>query len=324
MSDLTLYPADIAAMSVGQLAALPPAQKAEISRNLDEALAWLKQARAKFDAALEAAYGEQARAARLEAGKDFGVVHLKDGLLRVTVDVPKRVSWDQAQLAAIARRIAAAGLEAPPLRLALFEDLAPVCLAPLIARAAALPGLTLETRVLGFGALDAALRRGEADLALTWDLGLGPGVLRQVLARVPPHAVLPPDHPLAALPALRLSDLADQPLILADQGPSLAHLRALFTRAGIAPQVAHRTATLELMRSHAANGLGVGLSYTNPAGRIAPDGRPFVTRAIADAGAEPVILAQLDGNALPEAAAGLAPLLAALFTGPAFPDLVVP
>jgi len=109
MSDLTLYPADIAAMSVGQLAALPPAQKAEISRNLDEALAWLKQARAKFDAALEAAYGEQARAARLEAGKDFGVVHLKDGLLRVTVDVPKRVSWDQAQLAAIARRIAAAG-----------------------------------------------------------------------------------------------------------------------------------------------------------------------------------------------------------------------
>lgn len=230
----------------------------------------------------------------------------------------------EAQLAAIARLAEPDRLEAPPLRLALFEDLAPVCLAPLIARAAALPGLTLETRVLGFGALDAALRRGEADLALTWDLGLGPGVLRQVLARVPPHAVLPPDHPLAALPALRLSDLADQPLILADQGPSLAHLRALFTRAGIAPQVAHRPATLELMRSHAANGLGVGLSYTNPAARVAPDGRPFVTRAIADAGAEPVILAQLDGNALPDAAAGLAPLLAALFTGPAFPDLVVP
>jgi hypothetical protein len=109
MSDLTLYPADIASMSISQLAALPPEQKAEIHRNLDEALAWLKQARAKFDAALDAAYGEQARAARLEAGKDFGVVHLNDGPLRVTVDVPKRVAWDQAQLAAIARRIAEAG-----------------------------------------------------------------------------------------------------------------------------------------------------------------------------------------------------------------------
>jgi len=109
MSDLTIFPADLAAMSVSQLAQLPPAQKAEISRNLDEALAWLKQARARFDAALDAAYGEQARAARLEAGKDFGVVHLNDGPLRVTVDVPKRVSWDQAQLAAIAARIAASG-----------------------------------------------------------------------------------------------------------------------------------------------------------------------------------------------------------------------
>lgn len=109
MNDLTLYPADLAALSVAQLAALPPEQKAEISRNLDEALAWIKQARAKFDAALDAAYGEQGRAARLAAGKDFGVVHLTDGALRVTVDVPKRVAWDQAQLSQMARRIAAAG-----------------------------------------------------------------------------------------------------------------------------------------------------------------------------------------------------------------------
>ncbi len=62
MNDITLFPADIAAMSVSQLAALPAAQKAEIDKNLDEALDWLKKARTKFDAALDAAYGEQARA----------------------------------------------------------------------------------------------------------------------------------------------------------------------------------------------------------------------------------------------------------------------
>ena len=47
MSDLTLYPADIAAMSVGQLAALPAAQKAEIDKNLGEAIDWLKNVQQK-------------------------------------------------------------------------------------------------------------------------------------------------------------------------------------------------------------------------------------------------------------------------------------
>lgn len=75
MNDITLFPADIATMSIGQLAALPAAQKAEIDKNLDEAIDWLKKARAKFDAALDAAYGEQARAALRESGRDFGTAH---------------------------------------------------------------------------------------------------------------------------------------------------------------------------------------------------------------------------------------------------------
>ena len=51
----------------------------------------------------------QARAARLEAGKDFGAVHFTDGPLRITADTPKRVAWDQAALADFAQRIAATG-----------------------------------------------------------------------------------------------------------------------------------------------------------------------------------------------------------------------
>jgi len=109
MSDLTIYPADIAEMSVGQLAALPAEQKAEISRNLDQAMDWLKRARAKFDSALESAYGERIKDERNAVSKDFGTVHIHDGALHVSADSPKRVSWDQAQLGEIARRIAASG-----------------------------------------------------------------------------------------------------------------------------------------------------------------------------------------------------------------------
>jgi|GEM_PF-599275 len=109
MNDITLFPADIAAMSVSQLAALPAAQKAEIDKNLDEALDWLKKARTKFDAALDAAYGEQARTALCESGRDFGTAHISDGPLHIKFELPKKVSWNQKQLSEIAERIVASG-----------------------------------------------------------------------------------------------------------------------------------------------------------------------------------------------------------------------
>lgn len=109
MSDLTIYPAQLTEMSVAQLEALPAEQLAEVLHNLEQLQDWTKQTKAKLDAALVRRFGDLERAARAESGKDFGTVHFNDGPLRVTVDQPKRVSWDQAQLAAIAGRIAASG-----------------------------------------------------------------------------------------------------------------------------------------------------------------------------------------------------------------------
>jgi hypothetical protein len=109
MNALTVLPDRLTALSVADLAALPATQLAEIVRNLDELLTWHKQQRAKVDAALDRCYAERIQQARADAGKDFGKVHIDDGGIRVTVDVPKRVSWDQTKLAAIAQRIAAAG-----------------------------------------------------------------------------------------------------------------------------------------------------------------------------------------------------------------------
>lgn len=101
MNDITIFPADIAEMSVSQLAALPPAQKHEIDKNLDSAIDWLKKARTKFDVALDQCYGEQARTALRESGRDSGTAHISDGPLHLKSTLFERnpngnVQWTEA------------------------------------------------------------------------------------------------------------------------------------------------------------------------------------------------------------------------------------
>jgi len=235
-------------------------------------------------------------------------------------------SWGRAFLEEAARilsdlaRLTSGGAaRATPVTLGCFEDLAPLILAPLLTRlAAAAPDIALIPQVGGFEAMADDLARGRIDLALTYDLGLDRRFVRTEVARFAPHAVLAPDHLLAGRGELTLADLADGPLILADQGLSVGHMRALFTRAGLSPQIAHRVATLELMRSFAANGLGIGLSYTRPAPHQSYDGKPLVTRPVTDAGAgEPIVLVHHGENPLSASAAALAELIARAIALPA-------
>ncbi len=109
MTDITIFPDRLTAMSEADLAALPAEQLREIHFNLAQLVEWVKKAQTKTHNAMKRRYSEQERAARSEAGKDFGTVHFQDGQIRVTVDTPKRVSWDQTQLAEMAKRIAASG-----------------------------------------------------------------------------------------------------------------------------------------------------------------------------------------------------------------------
>lgn len=109
MKELTLYPADLASMTVAQLAAAPIRDFLEAERNVDEAIAFLKPLRAKLDAAKLQRFGEQARAALRESGRDFGTAHVNDGALRVKYELPKKVTWNQAILKEMAERIAASG-----------------------------------------------------------------------------------------------------------------------------------------------------------------------------------------------------------------------
>lgn len=190
---------------------------------------------------------------------------------------------EDPQAAAAAQKIA----------LVCFSDLAPFLLAPALkALRQALPELEVSHRACGFQPLIEALTSGEADLAITYDLGLDAGFSRTELDRVPPHALVPPEHMLAQRSAVSLAELADQPLVLSQEGLSVQHMLGLFRAQGLVPRIVQRAGSLELLRSLAANGEGVGISYSLPPGRVSYDGKPLCAVPISDPGArEPVILA---------------------------------
>ena len=70
--------------------ALPITDFVAAERNVDEATA-LKQLRVKLDAAKLQRYGEQARNALRDSGRDFGTAHVSDGALHaVKYETPQR------------------------------------------------------------------------------------------------------------------------------------------------------------------------------------------------------------------------------------------
>ncbi len=109
MNEIMTIAANLPEWSVSQIAALPCGPLHELDVLLNEMQTKIKQARERVNAALEQRYGEQGRASLMNSGRDFGVAHLSDGPLRVTYELPKRVSWDQKRLTEIAERIVAAG-----------------------------------------------------------------------------------------------------------------------------------------------------------------------------------------------------------------------
>ncbi|MDA1155189.1 MAG: hypothetical protein O2873_10660 [Proteobacteria bacterium] len=100
---------DMLNMQTGELAQMPVELLAGLQAELAHAAKQLKAASAKFSTALEVRFAARAAEARRACGKDTGTVRLVDGDYTIVADLPKRVDWDQQQLAQIAANIAASG-----------------------------------------------------------------------------------------------------------------------------------------------------------------------------------------------------------------------
>jgi DNA-binding transcriptional LysR family regulator len=158
-----------------------------------------------------------------------------------------------------------------------FAILAPYVLPELIAAVALeLPGLVLDTTEEPLDRLVTGIGEGRLELALGYDLGLEDSVESEVLFTVAPHVVLPVGHRLARRSRVRLTALADEPMVLLDLPHSRDYFARLFAAAGIRPQIRHRTHSAELARAIVARGGAYTVLNLRPHSAVSLEGLPYV------------------------------------------------
>lgn len=100
---------EIRKLPIGEIAALPADQLALLQEDAEAAFQAAKYLKDWLDGAIALRYGDRAASARAAEDKDTGTVRFDDGPVTVVADLPKRVEWAQAQLAALVERIRASG-----------------------------------------------------------------------------------------------------------------------------------------------------------------------------------------------------------------------
>ena len=180
-------------------------------------------------------------------------------------------------------------------RLACFLTLAPFVLPRLLSDLGEQhPDLEVEVIETSADEVRTVLRNGTAELALTYDLGLGAGLATEPLGVAAPYVVLPSDHRLAKRKSIRLADLADEPMVLLDLPDSRDYFEELLTTAGVTPEIRYRSASYETVRGLVARGHGFSILNQMPAHRATYDGGAVTAVAIRDdLPGLPIVLARL-------------------------------
>jgi DNA-binding transcriptional LysR family regulator len=179
-------------------------------------------------------------------------------------------------------------------RLACFVTLGPFVLPRLIAELGEQhPDLQVDVIETEAHAMRAALRNGSAEVALTYDLGLGAGIDAEVLGVAPPYVALAHDHPLADSGGVYLAELADEPMVLLDLPESRDYFETMLIEAGVTPQIRYRSASYETVRGLVARGHGYSILNQRPASEGTYDGGTVAAVPIkGDAPGLPIVLAR--------------------------------
>jgi DNA-binding transcriptional LysR family regulator len=158
---------------------------------------------------------------------------------------------------------------------------------------------------------------GTCEVALMYDLGIGPDVTTTVLYRARPYVLLPADHRLAAPGPISLTELRDEPMVMLDQPPSATMFREVLAAGGVEPRIRFTTTHFESVRSLVASGAGYSLLLQRPSPESTYAGPPLVHREIAEqVRTVDVVLAHARSARLTRRVRAFADFCCSTFTGP--------
>ena len=149
---------------------------------------------------------------------------------------------------------------------------------PLITAGFAVPNPKLEVSIVeGSPAeLQDQLVEGRLDAVLTHTLHVRPGLKTRVIKEGRPYILLGTDHPLARRDKIRLTELAEEDMVLLDipsvRDNQLPNLR----NSGLEPRIAWRSTSFEAVRGMVARGLGYTVLVQRPAQDVSYEGLPLV------------------------------------------------
>ena len=144
------------------------------------------------------------------------------------------------------------------------------------------------------------LNKGVVDMVITYDLGPNFGSSITRICKVPAHALLSKDDPLARKKKVFLAEVAKRPLVLLDLPQTSTYLLTLFDLVGVKPSISFRTRSYETVRSAVAAGFGWAILNMRPIGATNPDSPALVRIPLEDDLPAPTLLiADLYGDMKP-------------------------
>lgn len=116
------------------------------------------------------------------------------------------------------------------------------------------------------------LRRGTADVAITYDMYIDDGVRFESFAEIVPQVAVRSDDPLAKKEFIRIPEIADRSMIVLDLPSVETFIRGFLRSGGADPEIGYRVKSPQAMNALVGAGEGFAIFFISPIHAVNADG----------------------------------------------------